>query len=80
LADLSQGSSFVATLGFVPESLWDSPWNFRKALPLERFIPQLARDNVTNLWRFLVRAGFPRGRGKLHPGRVRSPIGFRVEG
>jgi hypothetical protein len=35
--------------------------------------PQLARDSVMNLRVFAARPGFPRGRGKLRPGRARSP-------
>ena len=32
LAAMSQGSSFLAPLGFRPESLWDSAFEFSKAL------------------------------------------------
>jgi len=32
---ITQGSSFLATLGFKPESLWDSPLGFPKGFKVE---------------------------------------------
>jgi len=36
--------------------------------------PQFAHETATNLRTVSARAGFPRGRGKLRPGRARSPL------
>ena len=42
---ISQGSSFLATLGYMMESLWDSPTGARQARDLEQTIA----DNVAEI-------------------------------
>ena len=37
------------------------------------------RATIPDVRDFLVRPDFPRGRGKLHPGRVRSPSATEME-
>jgi hypothetical protein len=43
------------------------------------YVMPLERETGREAGEFSVRAGFPRGRGKRHPGRVRSPKQSRVK-
>jgi len=41
-------------------------------------VQHVVRETYKNAWEFSVRPGFPRGREKPHPGRVRSLFSFGV--